>query len=117
MEAGGRLKVRTAINSMLWLCGIITTPCLLVYGVKPSASDWLLVCALAPEAAAIFGFIFLLIFDRPYLQSEDFQIRKMEIEMIEEKGLPPVDPNTVAVIAEPPEGQGLLLGETEDDDL
>jgi hypothetical protein len=114
MEAGGRLKVRTAINSMLWLCGIITTPCLLVYGIKPDASDWLLVCALAPEAAAIFGFIFLLIFDRPYLQSEDFQIRKMEIEHIEEKGRPTIDASSVPALPPLVDGQ-LLEGEKTSD--
>jgi hypothetical protein len=115
MEAGGRLKVRSAINSMLWLCGIITTPCLLVYGVKPGASDWLLVCGLAPEAAAIFGFIFLLIFDRPYLQSEDFQIRKMEIEMIEEKGRPAIEAASVDGLVLKAEELPQLPGQVEDE--
>lgn len=86
---GGRIKVRSGLNPMLWLCAIITTPCLILYGIKTNASDWLLVFAIAPEAAAILGFFFLLIFDRPYLQSEQFQIRKMELEIIEEKGKPP----------------------------
>jgi hypothetical protein len=108
-DVGGRIKVRSGLNPMLWLCAIITTPCLVVYGFKPDASNWILLFAVAPEAAAILGFFFFMIFDRPYLQSEQFQIRKMEIEMIEQKGLPPVDPNTVDVISEPPEEEPLLL--------
>ena len=36
-----------------------------------------------------------MLFDRPYLQSEQFQIRKMELEMIEEKGRPPIEASQV----------------------
>ena len=57
--------------------------------------------AFAPEAAAILGFFFLLLFDRPYLQSETFQLRKMEIEMIEQKGIAPIDATTVEAISDP----------------
>jgi len=95
MEAGGRLKVRSAINPMLWLCAIITTPSLLAFALRSNSSRWLLVFAFAPEAAAILGFLFLLAFDRDYLQSEEFQLRKMEIERIEEKGKPAVDPTSL----------------------
>lgn len=116
-EMGGRIKVRSGLNPILWLCGIITMPCLVVYGLKENSSGWLLVFAVAPEATAILGFFFFMLFDRPYLQSEHFQIRKMELEMIEQKGLPPVDPNTVDVIPEPPEEQPLLEGEIQDGDL
>ena len=94
-EVGGRLKVRSGLNPMLWLCAIITMPCLVLYGIKPNPSDWLLIFAFAPEAAAILGFFFFLLFDRPYLQSEQFQIRKMEIEMIEEKGRPAIEASQV----------------------
>jgi len=70
-------------------------PCLVVYGLKENPSGWLLVFAVAPEATAILGFLFFMLFDRPYLQSESFQIRKMELEMIEEKGKPAIDPASV----------------------
>ncbi len=94
-EVGGRLRVRSGLNPMLWLCGIITMPSLIVYGLKENPSGWLLVFAVAPEATAILGFLFFMLFDRPYLQSESFQIRKMEIEMIEEKGRPAIEAATV----------------------
>lgn len=107
METGGRLKVRSAVNSMLWLCAIITTPSLLAFALRPNSSRWLLVFAFAPEATAIIGFLFLLFFDRDYLQSEEFQLRKMEIERIEEKGKPAIDFTSATPL--PPTVEGTLL--------
>jgi hypothetical protein len=109
-EVGGRLRVRSGLNPMLWLCGIITMPSLIVYGMKENPSGWLLVFAMAPEATAILGFLFFMLFDRPYLQSESFQIRKMELEMIEEKGSPPIPlPNSIdAEVISNPEDPALL---------
>ena len=52
-----------------------------------------------PVAAAIVGFLFLLIFDRDKLQSEDYQLRKRSLELIEQKGDPrPVDADSVEVV-------------------
>lgn len=110
-DAGGRIKVRSGLNPMLWLCAIITTPCLVVYSFNPSV--WLLVAAFAPEATAIVGFLFFMLFDRPYLQSEQFQIRKMELEMIEEKGKPAIDPSTLTPL--PPVAEGLILPAASED--
>jgi hypothetical protein len=111
-DVGGRIKVRSGLNPILWLCGIITMPCLVVYGLKENPSGWLLVFAVAPEATAILGFFFFMLFDRPYLQSEHFQIRKMELEMIEEKGKPAIDPSSVVPL--PPAVDGLVLPEGEE---
>jgi hypothetical protein len=112
MEAGGRLKVRSALNPVLWLCAIITAPSLVVYGLKPEPSTWLLVFAFAPEVAAILGFFFLLLVDRDKLQSEEYQLRKMQLEMIEEKGSPAIEATTVEVIPNPATPE-LLIGEGE----
>lgn len=101
MEAGGRLRVRSALNPILWLCGIITIPSLIVFGLKTEPSTWLLVFAFAPEVTAILGFLFLLFVDRDKLQSEEYQIRKMQLEMIEEKGKPAIESETVEAIPEP----------------
>jgi hypothetical protein len=114
MEAGGRLKVRSAINPMLWLCAIITTPALLAFALRPNSSRWLLVFAFAPEATAILGFLFLLLIDRDYLQSEEFQLRKMEIERIEEKGKLPIDPAAIPPSLPAIEGK-LLTGEGDEE--
>ena len=88
-QAGGRLRVRSALNPVLWLCGIVTVPCLVLttYIEEPS---WLIVIfvviASAPIALTALGFCVLLFFDRDKLQSEEFQIMKRTLEMIEEKG-------------------------------
>jgi hypothetical protein len=111
MEAGGRLTVRSALNPILWLCGIITVPSLVVVGLKTDPPSWLLVLAFAPEVAAILGFGFLLLFDRDKLQSEEYQIRKMQLEMIEEKGKPPLDPSIVEALPPVPEDERLFLSD------
>ena len=101
MEAGGRLTVRSALNPILWLCAIITAPsvaCLIFVKQPPSWLPWL---AFIPIAAAIFGFFFLLFFDRDKLQSETYQIRKLELEMIHEKGYPSIPAASVEVIPNP----------------
>ncbi|HKU73595.1 MAG TPA: hypothetical protein VJR02_06730 [Pyrinomonadaceae bacterium] len=114
-ETGGRIRVRSGLNPMLWLCAIITMPSLVVYGLKDDPSDWLLVFAFAPEATAIFGFLFFLLFDRPYLQSEQFQIRKMEIEMIEEKGRPSIEASQVDELTIKSAVLPALSGQVEDE--
>ena len=85
-EAGGRLTVRSALNPILWLAGIVTVPSLAVLPFMSAPPSWLIVLAFSPVIAAIFGFLFLLIFDRDKLQSEDYQIKKSYLELIEEKG-------------------------------
>lgn len=101
MEAGGRLRVRSALNPVLWLCAIITAPSIIVFSLKPNTTAWLLVFAFIPEATAILGFFFLLIVDRDKLQSEEYQIRKLQLEMIEEKGGPAIEATAVEVIPNP----------------
>ena len=87
VEAGGRLQVRSALNPALWLCGIVTMPILLssiAFGVE--LSFVLQLVAATPVAIAAIGYIGLLVFDRDKLQSEDYQIRKQSLELIQEKG-------------------------------
>jgi hypothetical protein len=86
MEAGGRLTVRSALNPILWLCLIITVPSLVIARVGEETPSWIIAIACCPVAAAILGFLFLLLFDRDKLQSEDYQIRKRSLELIEQKG-------------------------------
>jgi hypothetical protein len=47
---------------------------------------WMIVLIFLPVGWAAIGFIFLLIFDRDKLQSEDYQIRKRSLELIGQKG-------------------------------
>ena len=85
-EAGGRLTVRSALNPILWLCFIVTLPALVAIPFAGPYTTLLTILSVAPVSTAIFGFLFLLFFDRDKLQSEDYQIRKRSLELIEQKG-------------------------------
>ena len=88
-DVGGRLRVRNALNPMLWLCAVVTVPAIgfASYTKEPT---WLVIClvvvAAIPLLFAGFGFAVLLLRDPDKLQSEEYQIRKRTLEMIGEKG-------------------------------
>lgn len=86
VESGGKLKVRSALNPILWLCGIITVPAIVAASYITPTPTWLIVLLFIPVATAAVGFLFLLLFDRDKLQSEDYQIQKRSLELIEQKG-------------------------------
>jgi len=113
MEAGGRLKVKSALNPILWLCAIVSVPTIISLNFATDKPVWLVAVAVSPVFVAIGGFIFLLIWDRDKLQSEDYQIRKRSLELIEQKG----DINAIdamsAVLIENPEVKR-LTGTQED---
>lgn len=102
VEAGGRLTVKSALNPILWLCGIITIPTLIAGVLYPELSTWIVAIGCAPVVVALFGFLFLLFFDRDKLQSEDYQIKKRTIELSQQKGDPyPLEINPKAAISNP----------------
>lgn len=77
-------------------------PCVAAALFVSSTPSWLIVLAFTPVTLAAVGFLFLLIFDRDRLQSENYQIRKQTLELIEQKGdLEPIDATTIEVIANP----------------
>ena len=88
-DVGGRLRVKSALNPVLWLCAVVTVP---VIGFATFAKEptWLIVClvvlAFLPLVLVGVGFLVLLLRDPDKLQSEDYQIRKRTLEMIGEKG-------------------------------
>ena len=103
-EAGGRLRVRSALNPILWLCAIVTIPAMISAAILGSAAPaWLIVLAVAPVLAALLGFLFLLFFDRDKLQSEEYQLRKISLEMRQAKGDPAPLPADVATVIVSPE--------------
>lgn len=103
METGGQLRVRSALNPILWLCGIVTGPTVLSISFGSSTSPWLILLAIAPVMVVLLGFVFLLIFDRDKLQSEEYQLKKQSLEMIQEKGDPFPTNAMTAVLTENPE--------------
>ena len=103
IEAGGRLRVKSALNPILWLCGLITLPCVGAMSyLEPPAPLWLVILAFIPVSCAAIGFLFLLILDRDKLQSEDYQIRKKSLELIQQKGdALPMASTSIEAIANP----------------
>jgi hypothetical protein len=86
-DASVRLKVRSTLNPMLWLCGIVCPVC---FGFSLALDGALRVVLVAlgglPIVVACASYV-LLMFRRPDdLKSEEFQLRKMALELIEEKG-------------------------------
>lgn len=86
IESGGRLSVKSALNPILWLCAIITIPSLIAVPFVDKTPNWLIILIIAPVLTAILGFLFLLIFDRDKLQSEEYQLKKRSLELIQIKG-------------------------------
>ena len=102
VEAGGRLTVKSALNPILWLSGIITIPTLIAGTLYPELSTWIVAVGCSPVVAALFGFLFLLFFDRDKLQSEDYQLRKRTIEYAQQKGdALPLDVRDIEAIENP----------------
>lgn len=86
-DAGSKLKVKSALNPALWLCAIVTIPGIFIIAIYYKEPPlWLMLIVLLPVIIAVVGFLFLLLFDRDKLQSEDYQIRKKTLEIIQEKG-------------------------------
>lgn len=56
MESGGRLRVKSALNPMLWLCGLIAIPCVSVMAnMTPLVPNWLVFLAFIPVCCAALG--------------------------------------------------------------
>lgn len=86
IESGGKLSVKSALNPILWLCAIISIPSLVAIPFVDEAPTWLVLLIISPVFAAILGFFYLLLFDRDKLQSEEYQLKKRSMELIQEKG-------------------------------
>lgn len=83
------LRVKSALNPMLWLCGIISVPCIvLAVAFRESVviSGALMVLAAMPVLTAIGGFIYFMLCAPARLQSEEYQIKHEALELIKNKG-------------------------------
>jgi hypothetical protein len=104
-SAASSLRVKSALNPMLWLCGIISLPCfILAYflrGIEP-LDTLLIYIGAAPIGATIFGFLYFMIVDPSKLQSEEYQIRHEALEVIKQKGSSvEIIPSSLEAIANP----------------
>jgi hypothetical protein len=104
-SAAGKLRVKSALNPMLWLCAIVSLPCfILAYlfaGIEPLASVLVYVGA-GPVVATIIGFLYFMMFAPEKLQSEEYQIRHETLELIKQKGSAvEISPSSLEAIANP----------------
>lgn len=97
------LKVRSALNPTLWLCGIVTLPAAgLATLVNEPLQTALIVLAFIPVVLFALSEIYLLMRDPDKLQSEDYQIQKRALDLIEQKGgVIPIDVTSIETIAKP----------------
>ncbi len=102
-QSFGKLRIKSALNPILWLCGIVVIPSIWMASRQEGGLPvWLIVLIFLPVSVAVLGFLVLLFFDRDKLQSEDYQIRKQSLELIQEKGDPvPVRATSIDAITNP----------------
>ena len=70
---------------MLWLSAIFSPIGYSVFN-QENPLLWKLLIVSTPMIITALGFLFLLLFDRDKLQSEEYQIRKQSLELIQNKG-------------------------------
>ena len=77
-DVGSRLRVKSALNPVLWLCAVVTVP----------VTGFATFCHGAHLADRLLGRarVHPIGFGSDKLQSEEYQIRKRTLEMIGEKG-------------------------------
>lgn len=84
-----KLRVRSALNPALWLCAIVFVPCTVLASRYNNGTPlWIRVLMFGSVGLAAVGFLFLLLFDRDKLQSEEYQLQKQSLALIEEKDYP-----------------------------
>jgi hypothetical protein len=96
-----RLKVKSALNPSLWLCGL-TLP----FGFTGTLSTTggiqlaFLALMLAPVLTCIVGFFYFMWSSPDKLRSEEYELKKIALSLIEEKGGSiPVSLSSVEAIA------------------
>lgn len=104
-NAAGLLRVRSSLNPMLWLCGIVSPSAFfgawLLSG-DPELSRTLVYVGAAPILATCLGFFYFALFRPGNLQSEEYQIRHQALEIIRQKGRSiEVRPSSLEAIANP----------------
>lgn len=83
---GGKLRVKSALNPILWLCFVISMPGILLLAVVESFPSWAVFAICSPIVVACAGYFILLLKDPDKLQSEEYQINKQLLELAQEKG-------------------------------
>ena len=85
VSAAQQLRVRSALNPMLWLTGIVSPLCLAVaYAFRDTQTiSWVLIfAAIIPIVVTCLGFAYFAITKPEKLQSEEYQLRHETLQII-----------------------------------
>lgn len=88
-SAAASLYVRSSLNPMLWLSGIVSPVAFVAAWFMrdiDELSTWLIVIGAIPVLTTCVMFIYMAIFRPESLRSEQYQIRHEAIELIRQKG-------------------------------
>jgi hypothetical protein len=100
-----KLHVRSALNPMLWLCGIATPLCLsgaYLFKEFDLIRNLFAIMGIVPIIITCIGFGYFAIVKPEKLQSEDYQLRHESLQMIQQKGGRIIlDPASIEAIANP----------------
>jgi len=111
-----RLRVRSALNPMLWLVGITLLICPVaayVFREYPVLMYLFAVAAVLPVVVACLAFIGFAIWKPEMLRSEDYHLRHDALQIIQQKaGVLELDPTSLPAIANP--GRSSLPSGSED---
>ena len=104
-RAAYKLRVRSALNPALWLCGIVLPICLIfafVFKDIPTIRTILIWIGVSPVIISCLSFILFAIFRPEKLQSEDYQLRHESLQIIQQKsGRITIPDTSIEAIANP----------------
>jgi hypothetical protein len=93
ISRAGVIRVRNAMNPLLWLSPISATICWIaayVFRDDPVLKYGLVGLGALPIVASIVAYFLYFFLDRDRLQSEEFVLKQRELSIIERKGRPPI---------------------------
>jgi hypothetical protein len=86
-QAVASVKVKSALNPCLWLCAFVMPISLAGMYLSTGAIQVAFVAAFfTPLLVFAIGFIYFMIVNPDKLRSEEYELRKMALNLIEEKG-------------------------------
>lgn len=102
MHSVARLRVQSIINSSLWMTGVTGPPGIVgVIFTDPPIQYFIIGYILIGPLLSVFGFVYFSFKDPDKLRSEKYELRKMELGLVEEKGGDiPLDITSVKSIAD-----------------
>lgn len=82
-RAAARISTNSALNPLLWLCAIISAPCLLLATLSAAEmAIWLLLLGAFPVAVALIAYLYFMLRDPNRLQSEQYLLDRYRLERI-----------------------------------